>query len=156
MLLAFAGMRALKRYLIENGYGPSIANGALDGDESESEESDDEVESKIWELDSDNEVGDNDAPKSKRTKLLSPSIGITDTNWLISSYMVPLLGMYGDLCTRAQTTTQPIGHKMARQVELFFERVTDAFITGSPLMPDCFDAPDADEDGLVRMSFLDL
>lgn len=66
--------------------------------------------------------------KKKHTSLLSDTIGITDMNWGITSFMYPVLEAYVTLSARCQHTKQPISHRVAGQVYNMYDRLTNGFV----------------------------
>ena len=90
----------LKEQLITDNYG-SINEDDIDDDNNN--EIVNEFESMLIEKDNTN-CGSINASKSKRDKLLSQKIGITDVNWGLNSFVAALLQPVSVCITRLQTT----------------------------------------------------
>ena len=140
-----------KQQLISAGWGPPIEEDAEDlimfGDDSDDDDwvpgmsesagdsgwrqyiqHDGVSSTRLWQLDLDNKCGDKSAAASKRSVLLSPVIGVTDTNYMLNSFMGSFLVEYGTLSTRAQYTKQPVSAQMGRQILRLDRVLNSAFV----------------------------
>ena len=71
------------------------------------------------------------ASASKREKLLSHKIRITDANYGFNLFVVSLLQPVYVCMTRLKTTYQPLQHRVSRQILKIIGDIKRSFITGN-------------------------
>ena len=71
------------------------------------------------------DVGDVDALKSKRSRLLCPRTGVTDVNWGLNAGMYALLSPIQTVMKLLQTTTAPIQHLAMRHINTVKDHLQD-------------------------------
>ena len=122
ILLNWPGARGVANVQREKGWGPRYYN-PQDNDAPDIDNDDDRWE-EVLAL-SNFDVGSDNAPKSKRSRLLCPRTGVTDVNWGLNAGLYVVLQPIQLVMKLLQTTKAPIQHFAARHIQTVKDHLQD-------------------------------
>ena len=123
-LINWPGARGVANTQRGEGWGPKYYN-AVDNQDATADVEDDDGEWEELLAMSNFDVGNVDAPKSKRSPLLCPRTGVTDVNWGLNTGMYVVLKPVQEVNKLLQTTKAPIQHFAARHVHTIMDHLQD-------------------------------
>ena len=125
-LINWPGARGVSNIQREEGWGPKYYNAnAVDNQDATADVEDDDEEWEELLAMSNFDVGDVNAPRSKRSPLLCPRTGVTDVNWGLNAGMYVVLKPVQEVNKLLQTTKAPIQHFAARHVNTIMDHLQD-------------------------------
>lgn len=119
-LINWVGTRSVANVQRDSGWGPwkfAAENEDQDND-------DDDRWEDILEM-SNFDTGNEDAPKSKRSRLLHELTGVTDLNWGLNAGLYSVLAPVQTVLKLLQTTRAPIQHFVVRHLNRIFDHLQD-------------------------------
>ena len=124
ILKNWPGARGVSNVQREEGWGPKFYNPEDEYDAPPDEPPADDQYDELVEL-SLFDSGNLDAPKTKRSRLLCPRTGVTDTNWGLNAGLYVVLAPAQVVMKLLQTTAAPIQHLAVRHIQTIKDHLQD-------------------------------